>query len=614
VETNSSKIEARLAGETGTQARIDTLNEFSWQMLDRDSQRSQALSEEAEYLATSGEFAQVPYHDGLAFSLMVQSILAWDRSDYANALTKALEAVTLFEQSGNLRWQAYTLNHVAGIHFQLGNYPDAIALGFSAIKMAEESEDAGLLASVLNDTGYMRLHVEGFPDPLPQLFRSLELHRETGSRRGEAQALDSIGKAYLLLGEYDKALAYEHQSLDIDRAIGYRRAETEALGNLGRIHAAAGETEQALAYLNESLALAREGGYRQFEAAALIEIGRIYQGRGATDRALEALHDARTVAADIQAKQVLFETYAVLAEVYEQAGDYVQALAHHRQFHGTKEEVVNERVTTRLRSLEVMFEVQKARQEAEIYQLRNVALQQEIQEREKLIAELDAFAHTVAHDLKSPLSVIIGFGEMLRDEVSAPGAVKLVQELLKMGYKTSRIVDELLTLSSVRQEEVTPVPLDMAAVVQDATSRLVGMIESTEAEITMPLHWLQAMGYGPWVEEIWMNYISNAIKYGGTPPRVELGATPEDGQVRFWVRDNGPGLTPAQQRQLFSEFTRLGTTRIQGHGLGLSIVQRIVDKLGGRAGVESAPGQGSTFSFTLPAVEETIQDGPDHEN
>ena len=612
METNISELEARLVAETGTQARIDALNELAWQLLDGDSQRSQALSEEAEYLATTGEYAQVPYQYGLAFSLMVQSILDWDRSDYSNALTKALEAVTLFEQTGTLRWQAYTLNHIAGIHFQLGNYPDAIALGFSAIKMAEESEDAGLLASVLNDTGYMRLHVDGFPDPLPQLFKSLELHREAGSRHGEAQALDSIGKAYLLLGEYDKALTYEHQSLDIDRAIGYRRAETEALGNLGRIHAAAGEIDQALAYLNESLALAREGGYRQFEAAALIEIGRIYQGRGDTDRALESLHHARTVAADIQAKQVLFEIHAALAEVYEQAGDWLQALAHHRLFHHTKEEVVNERVTTRLHSLEMMFEVQKARQEAEIYQLRNVALQQEIQEREKLIAELDAFASTVAHDLKSPLSVIIGFGEMLRDEVNAPGPLQMIEELLDMGYRTSRIVDELLTLSSVRKEEVAPVPLDMTAIVQSAKRRLVVMIEARQADITMPSHWPRAMGYGPWIEEIWMNYISNAIKYGGTPPRVELGATPEDGHIRFWVRDNGSGLTPAQQQQLFNEFTRLDTTRVEGHGLGLSIVRRIVEKLEGRVGVESAPGQGSTFSFTLPAVEEKIQDGPDH--
>ncbi|MEA3341114.1 MAG: ATP-binding protein [Chloroflexota bacterium] len=101
------------------------------------------------------------------------------------------------------------------------------------------------------------------------------------------------------------------------------------------------------------------------------------------------------------------------------------------------------------------------------------------------------------------------------------------------------------------------------------------------------------------------NYISNAIKYGGRPgervlPRIELGFDELTKKVRFWVRDNGPGLTPEEQSRLFTPFTRLDQARAKGHGLGLSIVQRIVEKMDGQTGVESAPGQGSVFFFTLP--------------
>jgi two-component system sensor histidine kinase/response regulator len=131
------------------------------------------------------------------------------------------------------------------------------------------------------------------------------------------------------------------------------------------------------------------------------------------------------------------------------------------------------------------------------------------------------------------------------------------------------------------------------------------MVEEYQAKLVMPNSWPAALGYGPWVEEIWVNYISNAIKYGGQPPRVELGATRQiDGMIRFWVRDNGPGLTLDQQNKLFTPFTQLGQVQTEGYGLGLSIVQRIVGKLGGQVGVESAavPGRGSVFSFTLPAV------------
>jgi signal transduction histidine kinase len=103
---------------------------------------------------------------------------------------------------------------------------------------------------------------------------------------------------------------------------------------------------------------------------------------------------------------------------------------------------------------------------------------------------------------------------------------------------------------------------------------------------------------------VWTNYISNGLKYGGQPPCLELGSSIEpDGMVRFWVRDNGRGLTVGAQKVLFTEFTRLEGMRVEGHGLGLSIVRRIMEKLGGRVGFESQVGQGSLFYFALPAAE-----------
>ena len=223
--------------------------------------------------------------------------------------------------------------------------------------------------------------------------------------------------------------------------------------------------------------------------------------------------------------------------------------------------------------------------------------------------ELDTFSHTVAHDLKSPLGVMVGFAEALENYAAGldDEQQRALQNIARSGRKMDNIIEELLLLAGVRKQQVKLQLLDMAALLAEAQRRLVDMISQYGAEIIVeqPDEWPLALGYAPWVEEVWVNYLSNAIQYGGRPPRIELGATEQpDGLVRFWVRDNGPGLSPEEQARLFTPFTQLDQARARGHGLGLSIVRRILEKLGGRVGVESdgVPGRGATFYFDLPGI------------
>lgn len=236
------------------------------------------------------------------------------------------------------------------------------------------------------------------------------------------------------------------------------------------------------------------------------------------------------------------------------------------------------------------------------------ALRQSAVELQTRNEELDAFAHTVAHDLKSPLSLIMGYADILGEtEAALPdaGTRRAYLNIIRQtASKINNIVEELMLLAEVRTGFADLQPLNMHQIVLESRARLGYLIDAQQAEVQLPGDWPIALGYRPWVEEVWMNYLSNALQYGGHPPYVELGADPEpiNGQVRFWVRDNGPGLTPQQQTRLFTPFTQLKQVHATGHGLGLSIVRRIVEKLGGTVGVESTIGQGSKFYFTLPMV------------
>ncbi len=231
----------------------------------------------------------------------------------------------------------------------------------------------------------------------------------------------------------------------------------------------------------------------------------------------------------------------------------------------------------------------------------------ELEERNQ---ELDAFAHTVAHDLKNPIASMMGFASLVLsyyDRMSEERLREHLTMIMDSGYKAKDIINSLLLLASVnKQDDVLYTPLPMHDIINEVLRRYISMIREYRAEIILPEEFPMANGYAPWVEEVWSNYFSNALKYGGKPPRVTFGAEElHDGMIMFYIIDNGDGLTLEEQDKVFLPFTRFSQAKIDGHGLGLSVVHRIVTKLGGEVAVESVASGGSKFMFTLPAAPRT---------
>ena len=246
--------------------------------------------------------------------------------------------------------------------------------------------------------------------------------------------------------------------------------------------------------------------------------------------------------------------------------------------------------------------------------IENARLMKDIrQHRDELQArneELDAFAHTVAHDLKNPLTLVVGFADMLSDLFPSMPQTEVEQYLgiiIEHGKKMGHIIEALLLLAVVRgTKEVEIDEVDMGFIVAETLRRIEFMVKEYNAEVILPPTWPTVYGYGQWLEEVWYNYLTNALKYGGRPPRLELGYEMISGKMaRFWVKDNGAGFSIDQPEKLFTPLSKLTPSDYQtGHGLGLSIVRRIVERLGGKVGVESKLGEGSKFYFTLPTEPE----------
>jgi PAS domain S-box-containing protein len=237
----------------------------------------------------------------------------------------------------------------------------------------------------------------------------------------------------------------------------------------------------------------------------------------------------------------------------------------------------------------------------------NKRRKKELIEKEKLILDLDAYARSVAHDLKNPIGLLASLSDLIKIRLAEHNLAE-VDEMIGHVYDQSRkmirIIDGLLMLSRIRKEDIVKTPINTGEILNEVFKRLENEIGKRNAKIGMPDEWPIVMGHPQWIEEVWMNLASNALKYGGTPPIIKLGFEKySSSSYRFWIQDNGKGLPEVSLKMIFKDFERLGITDSDGYGLGLPIVKRIFEKLGSEimASSSNIPGDGCIFSFILSA-------------
>ncbi len=421
-------LESRLVDVTDPRDKVDLLNMLAFELADYDPQQALELSERASVLARQ----DVPcYYDGLAESLYRHVILCLELEDYAAVLLVALEAIPLLDTLGALRKKALVLNTVGGAYLFLGDYPEALRSLLVATEIFEELGDKFWLGGVLSNVGYLYLELGDPEKALIYLERSLDLIRDVGNKKLEADALDNSCNAHYMLKEYPQALRCGLESVRLYREIAHRRGEAEALDSLGEVYWAYGDTEQATVCFQSALHISQEIG-ANFEATeALLRIGRLYHYLGQFEKAVSTLQRALALAEKLAAKHKLYECHQALATVYRQQGMFENALLHYEQFHVLEQAVFNEQANSRVRYLEFNQQLEAARKEAEITQLKNVALQKEVTERR--------LAEEAAQSLVQQMRVLAEMGR----EISATLDLKVVLKRIAERVKTMFVADNV---------------------------------------------------------------------------------------------------------------------------------------------------------------------------
>ncbi len=235
------------------------------------------------------------------------------------------------------------------------------------------------------------------------------------------------------------------------------------------------------------------------------------------------------------------------------------------------------------------------------------------EERERLITDLEAknaqmerFTYTVSHDLKSPLITIQGFLSLLKGDLREGDVAQAEEDMERIASATKkmyRLLEDLLELSQAGRVIGQPVEVSLYEMASEAAELVSGKLAERGARVLISPQLPSTWGDSTRLRTVFQNLIENAVKFMGEEPspRIEIGPREEDGDIVCFVRDNGVGIDSKEQERIFGLFRRLDS-EAEGTGIGLALVQQIVEVHHGRIWVESeGRGHGSTFCFVLPA-------------
>jgi len=220
-------------------------------------------------------------------------------------------------------------------------------------------------------------------------------------------------------------------------------------------------------------------------------------------------------------------------------------------------------------------------------------------------SELQDFAYALTHDLQEPIRMVVNFNQLLEQECGerlSPAEHRFIEYSLQGALRIEALLKSLLAYWEVTEGGREYTPIDCGAVLADALSNLQAAISESGAIVTVdPLPAVVAEKV--MLSQLFQNLISNSIKFKGPEaPRIHISAVKEVGGWLFSVRDNGLGIAPQDSERVFGMFKRLHGKEIPGTGIGLALCKKLVERRAGRIWVESEPGRGATFKFTIPAV------------
>ena len=377
----------RKVGEA--RSAIDRTLELAEGLIDTNPDQALRLADQAAAACQMHPFERKPYQRGLALSYRISASAYLNQGDFGQALKFHSKSLAVFRAVNDRAKIASQLNNIGTVYAYCADYAETLKHLRAAETYFDERTPADLKAQILNNIGFTYVVLGDNAHALPILMRSLEAAQsvpDAGLYKNLialANIYDSLCQAYLVQHDLEAALQAAMKSTAICRQIGDLKKEAEYLLILGEVYSQMGNLEQASDCFQQTLTLAREHGFRREESEAYRRLGILHGSLGDYAQAIRLLEDALAIASEIKIQREVYECHQAFANLYKEEREFEKALEHYEKFHQVKEMVFNDQSDQRLKNLEILHQVEQARREADIHQLKSIELQREIEERKK---------------------------------------------------------------------------------------------------------------------------------------------------------------------------------------------------------------------------------------
>lgn len=595
--------------------QIDIFNQISWEYRNNNPDSAIYFAQKAHDTSV-----RIKYPDGEIKGLNYLGIAERNKSHYTKAFEYFVEALKISEEVGNLEQKGYTLINIGNIYIYQTNYVGAIEYFENAIEPAILLKNKSMEAYCYLNLGRTYSRVEQYDKASEYLLKTRKIRQELNDEEGLITSAVDLGELYRLQGDLDKSLEYLFLSIESIKKIENHGALAYTLNDISKIYRQKDDLNKALKYGKESLEVARQ---------------------------YHLINDERKILEN-------------LSLIYQQLGDHKMALSLFKSHIDKKDSIFNEENTRKIEGYKSKYEAEKVEiekrfieEKANLYEIilfisivgfiivliaaivlyrtsliknrlnkkiqsQNLILESDnqlIEQQSKKLEELDLaksrFFSNISHDLRSPLSLIMGNYEQIKKDKESFFSVKTI-DYLDVADKNARrllyLTDEINELTKLEEGKLKLKLITVKIV--PYLQLLVKMFSSTAKYKSIDITFNSALkedeqiGLDPvHFEKIIYNLVSNALKYSKAGDSIKVNLEKTANKFSIIVQDTGDGIPEKSVPFIFDRYYQSPENKhhvYEGLGIGLALVKELIELHDGSITVESKQNEGTKFSIILP--------------